>query len=200
MRYVTSESLNAVKSTKALCKAAAGVGLAMSLSGCLLTLPYWNQSFNNHTDAVRVQAWTDYSGNPIRIQCSPAHHGGLYQPFGQPTWTLVEAITPTTPGVVDSDGFTIYSVSRNLPLPAACWRQDPSNSIWYTALRARQRAPNPFSGEMEGRIFDTHDRAGLECLGRSVGNKASWLGYAGERCQLTSSGSTIKHVIIHADS
>ena len=172
-------------------KLAAAAGLLFSLSGCLLTSPYWNQVFDSHTDSVPMQAWTTDSGSTITFQCAQASHGGLY-PYWGPTWHHVANVNPALPGSVDSFGTRIYSAARNHPLPNNCWRQDPANGVWYAAVRALQ----------DGDEYNTFDISGLECLGRENGAAASWLGWLGDGCTKTYSNSNnnIPYVIFRANS
>ena len=175
----------------------AGVaGAAALLSGCLLSSPTWNQSFASHTDAIPLTAFTISNTNAVNFECSPAYHGGLYPPFGTPTWTGVASVTPTG-GALDSDGVKLYAASGNHVLPSACWRQDPANNVWYAAVRARQTGSGaPTAG------FYTVDAAGLNCVTDWVGSSGSWLGWLGKGCQKTYSGSStaIPFVIIHASA
>ncbi len=169
-----------------------GVGIAMlSLSGCLLTSPYWNQEFSSHTNQIPLQAWTTSSTQAVTFECSPAYHGGLY-PYWGPTWSAVTTVSPDLPGALDNAGSRIYSVSYKAVLPGSCWRQDPGNGIWYAAIRAVQN----------GNEYNTFDITGLECLGRENGKAASWFGWIGDGCTKTYSNSNnnIPYVIFRAQS
>ena len=178
--------------------AVGGVLAATSLlSGCLLSSPMWNQSFANHNNAVPLTAWTISDDNPVVFECTAAYHGGLYPPFDPPTWVHVAQATPTG-GALDSKGVALYSASGNHVLPSpSCWRQDPANNVWYTAVRARQAGA---AGPTDG--FFVVDAAGLACVGDWVGQSASWLGWLGKSCHKTYANSTtaIPYAIIHASA
>ncbi len=168
------------------------VGAVMlSLSGCLLTSPYWNQEFTSHTNQIPLQAWTTKSGDAVTFECAQAYHGGLY-PYWGPTWNTVTTVNPDLPGALDNQGSRIYSVSYKGVLPASCWRQDPANGVWYSAIRAVQ----------DGSEYNTFDLTGLECLGRENGKAASWFGWIGDGCTKTYSNSNnnIPYVIFRAQS
>jgi hypothetical protein len=175
---------------------AMAAGAAALLSGCLLTSPTWNQSFTSHTDAIPLTAMTTTNIHSVSFDCSPAYHGGLYPPFETPTWTAVATVMPTG-GALDPHGTKLYTASGSYVLPSACWRQDPANTTWYAAVRARQTGS---SGPVDG--FYTVDAAGLACVGDWVGSSGSWLGWLGDGCQETYSGSStaIPFVIIHAST
>ncbi len=163
----------------------------LSLSGCLLTSPYWNQEFSSHTNQIPLQAWTTDTSHSVTFECSPAYHGGLY-PYWGPTWSTVTTVSPDLPGVLDSAGSRVYSAAYKGVLPESCWRQDPGNNIWYAAIRAVQ----------DGDEFSTFDKVGLECLGRENGKAASWFGWIGDGCTKTYSNSNnnIPYVIFRAQS
>lgn len=163
-----------------------------SLSGCLITSPYWNQEFSSHTGQIPLQAWTTVSNKTVTFECSQAYHGGLYPPFSPPTWNTVINVSPDQPGVLDPNGARIYSAAHKGVLPASCWYQDPGNSLWYAAVRAVQ----------DGSEFKTVDKVGLECVGEENGKAASWFGWFGKGCSKTYSGSSteIPFVIFRATS
>jgi hypothetical protein len=146
------------------------------LSGCLMTTPYWNQEFADHTKAVPFQAFTTNKSIQVKFECAKAFHGGLYPDAASATWVLVGNVTPQGQPLLDSDGNSVYGARKSAVLPAACWRFDPANSIWYAAARATQGAGQD--------PFFTFDNAGLECLGRENGKAASWFGWIGKGCQV----------------
>ncbi len=165
--------------------------LAVSMSGCLLTSPFWGQEFSTHTEAIPLQAWTSNKTAAITFECATAFHGGLYPPFGTPTWIPVANIMPSQNPSYDSLGTAIYSAGVKMALPSSCWRMDTNNS-WYTSIRATQITT---SGTTVYRVFD---QAGLSCLGASIGSSGSWLGWTG--CPLTYSNSSnaVPYVIFWA--
>lgn len=165
------------------------VAVLISLSGCLLTSPYWNQEFTSHTNQIPLQAWTTDSSEDITFECSPAYHGGLY-PYWGPVWSPIITISPELPGALAPNGGRIYSAAYKNVLPANCWRHDPANDIWYAAIRAVQ----------DGDAYSTFDITGLECLGRENGKAASWLGWFSKSCTKTYSNSSnaIPYVIFRA--
>lgn len=166
--------------------------LSTILSGCLLTSPFWNQKFSNHNSPIPLQAWTTSTTGTVTFECSQAYHGGLY-PWGGPhIWTTVANVIPAQPGSLDSSSSRIYSASFYGNLPSTCWRYDSANSIWYSAVRAKQ-------GET---VYKTFDNTGLECLGRENGKAASWFGWIGKGCTETyfNSSTEIPYVIFHAES
>jgi hypothetical protein len=165
---------------------------ASALSGCLLTSPFWNQEFADHTAAIPLQAWTTKKNESITFECSQAAHWGL-TPFGGPyTWTHVATVMPEQAASLDPKRGKIYSAARDASLPSACWQYDSVYNKWYTAIRAKQG----------GTIYSTFDNAGLECLGREDGKAASWFGWIGKNCTKTysNSSSNIPYVVFRAES
>jgi hypothetical protein len=150
------------------------------LSGCLMTTPYWNQEFADHTKAVPFQAFTTNKTIQVKFECAKAFHGGLYPDSASATWVTVGNVTPQAQPLLDSDGGQIYGARKSAVLPAACWRFDPANSIWYAAARATQNQAVLSTGQ---KYFFTFTNTGLECLGRENGKAASWFGWIGKGCQ-----------------
>ncbi len=163
------------------------------LSGCLLTSPYWNQVFDNHTDSVPMQAWTTIQGGTVKFECAQAGHGGLY-PFGAPVWQTVANVSAANSPSYDPSGAAVYSAGISQPLPAACWRQDPANSQWYAAVRASHQNNGNTT------TYYTLDKVGLACMGEENGKAESWFGWLSAGCYLTYSNSStpLPYVIIRA--
>ena len=157
---------------------AIGLSAAMLvlLNGCLLTSPYWNQEFDDHTKAISLQAFTTNKNANVKFQCAPAFHGGLYPSAATTTWTQVASITPQSKPLFDPIGGKVHGAGVRKVLPAACWRFDPANSIWYAAIRATQNTMVLDTGQ---KFFHTFDETGLECLGRENGQATSWFGWSG---------------------
>lgn len=172
-------------------KLAALLTAGFALSGCLLTSPYWSQDMNDHTKAVPMQAWTTNKNVQVTFECSKASHGGLY-PYSSGNWMLVANVNPQQSASWDPLSAGIYSAGKKQVLPASCWRQDPANNVWYTAIRARQ-------GTNEYKVFT---ESGLECLGEENGKATSWFGWLVPGCDLKYSGSStsIPYTIIYANS
>ncbi len=174
-----------------------GVSTALlALNGCLLTSPYWNQQFSDHTAAIPLQAWTTERNKAVKFECAKAYHGGLY-PFGGPVnWISVATINSQGQALNDPLGGKIYGAGLKTTLPANCWRQDPGNSVWYAAVRAKHVSGSRTIS------YQTFDKTGLECLGRENGKATSWFGWINKGCTKTYSGSstTIPYVIFRATS
>jgi len=185
-----------VKALSKTVKLATIVIAVATLNGCLMTSPYWNQEFDSHTDVVPLQAWTTQKQYDIKYECAKASHAGLY-PFGGPiVWNHIETVTPPNKSGKDSFGAKMYSAGIKRVLPASCWRKDPANNIWYSAVRAVQIKP---TGNV---TYQNFDKAGLECLGTEIGKATSWFGWFGKSCVKTYSNSnnTIPYVIFRATS
>lgn len=163
-----------------LIRLSGGVALASLLSGCLLSSPYWGQKIDGHTNKVPIQSFVTSNGTPVVFECSKAYHGGLYPAFGPEQWYHVATVNPTIPPSVDPKSVKIYSASYHNSLPAVCWRQDPANGTWYTAVRSKQ-------GSSKHYVFN---KTGLACLGKEIGLATTWLGWLGKGCHLTYSGSS----------
>jgi len=177
-------------------RAIGAVIVLVTLSGCLLTSPYWNQEFDDHTAVTPLQAWTTDKTKRVKFQCAKAFHGGLYPSAATATWVLVTKVNPGQQPLNDSFGGNIYGAGIKTALPASCWRLDPGNSLWYAAVRARQG-----SGSSTVK-YQTFNKAGLECLGHENGKATSWFGWITKGCVQTYSGSTtpIPYVIFRATS
>jgi hypothetical protein len=154
--------------------------ILLMLNGCLLTSPYWNQEFEDHTDAISLQAFTTDKSVKVKFECAKAFHGGLYPSAGTASWVLVANVTPQSQALLDPIGGRVYGAGKHTALPSACWRFDPGNSLWYAAVRATQNSPVLGT---EQNYFHTFDKAGLECLGEENGKAASWFGWFGDNCE-----------------
>lgn len=155
-------------------------GAALLLNGCLLTSPHWNQEFDDHTDAIPMQAFTTNKSVPVKFQCAQAGHGGLYPSPATASWVHVATVNPQSQPLRDSNNGRIYGASKYKTLPSACWRQDPANSVWYAALRATQ---NTTVLGTDQEYFHTFTKSGLECLGRENGKAASWFAWFSQDCE-----------------
>lgn len=172
----------------------AGVALSM-LNGCLLTSPYWNQEFESHTDEIPLQAWTTEKDKPVRFECATAYHGGLYPAYSDPTWVHVVTVTPQDQSLKDSDGNKVHGAGKKRVLPESCWRQDPGNELWYSAIRAVQG-----TGE-DQKVYKTFDKIGLKCLGEETGGSTSWFGWMNKGCEKAyNNGDDVPFVIFRATS
>lgn len=169
--------------------------LIPTLSGCLLTSPFWNQEFASHTGAIPMQAFSTSTANPVKFECAQAAHFGLYPSPDTASWMTVANVAPNTNGSYDPQGNRIYSAGIKTALPASCWRQDPANSIWYAAIRATQLTTSGGTTQ-----YQTFFKSGLECLGREIGKATSWVGWINKNCVATYSGSTtsIPYVIVYS--
>jgi hypothetical protein len=161
------------------------------LSSCLLTSPYWNQLFKDHTKPVPLQAFTIDQSIPVRFECAKAYHGGLYPTTAQAVWVLVGSTTPASQPLLDSDANKVHGARKLTALPATCWRKD-ANGIWFAAARATQNTTVLDTGQ---KYFYTFTKTGLECVGRENGKSASWFGWIGKGCELSQ-----KHTIFRATS
>jgi hypothetical protein len=153
--------------------------LLVTLNGCLLTSPYWNQEFDDHTEAISLQAFTGNKNVAVKFQCAKAYHGGLYPSAATASWVQVANITPQSQGLLDPSNNRVFGAGTYKALPATCWRFDSANSSWYAAVRATQNTT--VLGTTQ-KYFHTFDKAGLECLGRETGKAANWIGWNGKGC------------------
>lgn len=188
--------LCASASLRLVCRSSVIAAATLSLSGCFLSSPYWNQAFDSHTDKIPMQAWATDKNFTVKFQCAQAGHGGLYPFGGTPTWHLVANVAVADTAIFDPSGAMVYTAGLSKTLPSACWRQDPANGIWYAAVRASHpTSDGPY-------FYYTVDKAGLECAGRENGKAASWYGWYAQTCYKTYSNSSthVPYVIIRADS
>lgn len=182
-----------IVNSKVLVRLSVVTAVAASLSGCLLTSPFWNQVFSSRTTNVPLQAFTTDNSKNITFQCAHAFHGGLHPSENTAIWTTVTTVTPASTGAYDSNGTLMYSASASQVLPAVCWRQD-GNGQWYSAIRAQQGSGSSIT------TYNTFTQAGLECLGTEVGKAANWLAWIGKGCAQTYSNNNnpIPYVIFRA--
>lgn len=160
-------------------KGAYAAGAAFALSGCLLTSPYWNQEFADHTKPISLQAFTTDKATQVKFECAKASHGGLYPSPATAVWVHITNVTPQSSALRDAHGGKVFGAGKLTALPAACWRLDPANSIWYAAVRATQNKNVMDTGQ---KYFYTFTNDGLECLGRENGEAASWFGWINKGC------------------
>lgn len=167
--------------------------LSFSLSGCLLTSPFWGQTYDARSETVTLQSYTIETGTPVVYQCSKAYHGGLY-PFTGNTWITIASVYPSTHAMYDSNGIEAYTASKSLVLPSDCWHYDNANNKYTSAIRAN------ISGNSSA--FSVFDESGLACLGEEIGAAGSWVAWINAGCALTYSNSSTKipYVKIFADS
>lgn len=167
---------------------------SFSLSGCLLTSPFWGQTYESRDDTVVLQSYVTNRSQPVIFECSPAYHGGLYPPLSTPTWTSFATVNPSSYPMYDSDELEAFSVSTTRTLPDACWHYDGASSKYMSAIRARR------SGTTSN--FKVFDEAGLACVGKAIGETGSWAGWINQDCTKTYSNSSqeIPYVKIFAES
>ncbi|MEN8131907.1 MAG: hypothetical protein ABFS45_17345 [Pseudomonadota bacterium] len=184
-----------------IAKVTGAAAVALTLNGCLLTSPYWNQVFANHTAKVPIQAFTQNKSKQVKFECAKANHGGLYPPDAPAKWVLVEKVSPQGQALLDPRGQKVYGASTSTTLPAECWRHDGLTDQWYAAIRATQVSGE---GDSVGSLvkFKTFNKIGLECLGRENGKNTSWGGWIGKGCTKTysNSNSNIPYVIFRAEA
>jgi hypothetical protein len=193
-RFSVSDPSSKFASGPRACKLALIAAVTTLLSGCLLESPYWNQQFEDHTEAIPLQAFTSKADLQVKFECAQAFHGGLYPDASTATWITVANVTPSK-ALFDPKGNKIYGAGISKVLPSSCWRQDPGNSVWYSSIRATQvNGSNTIK-------FMTFDKAGLACLGQKVGQSTSWFANW-TTCAVTYSNSTSKipYVIFRAVS
>ncbi|WP_317930087.1 hypothetical protein [Halioxenophilus sp. WMMB6] len=171
---------------KTLTIAAGMAGATAMLSGCLITSPFWVQTFDSTSALIPIQTWVTSSTQPVKFECSQAYHAGTYPPYGGETWVSLGSVMPSTMPNYDTNGLAMYGASLKRSLPASCWHQDGAydTPTYFAAIRAYQgnsESPN---------YFDSFDLAGLECLGHNVGLLGSWTGWIGKGCEKTYSGSS----------
>jgi len=197
--HTSVKQKNGIIYRKAISAATKWVGVATavaSMSGCLMTSPYWNQEFSSHTDVVPLQAWTTNKNFAVKYECATAYHGGLYPPFGSVVWVQIDTVNPQQQSLKDSFGAKVYGAGIKRVLPASCWRLDPTYSTWYTSVRATQTTNSGVT------TYKNFDKAGLECLGTEVGKATSWFAWLNKGCVKTYSGSStsVPYVIFSATS
>ena len=172
--------------------------LAASLSGCIITSPFWNQEFAARADPVPLQAFTTNKTLTVKFECSQAYHGGLYPAFGPETWVNVTSVMPSQQALLDPKGGKVYGAGTSIVLPAACWHAEETQSglRYRSAIRASQTAAN---GGVSKFIF-TYDNAGLGCLGQANGNAANWFSTGVSNCaeKYSNTGNAIPFVIFSA--
>jgi hypothetical protein len=146
----------------------------------MLGSPYWNQEFEDHTEAIPLQAFTSNKTAAVKFECAKAFHGGLYPSSGTATWIVVANVNPQSQALLDPSGNKVYGAGKSKTLPGSCWRLDPGNSLWYSAVRATQNTTVIGTSQ---KYFHTFDKAGLECLGTENGKARSWFAWFGQSCQ-----------------
>lgn len=170
----TIQRITSSRATRASARALGVATALLALNGCLITSPYWNQEFSDHTKAIPIQTWVGSKSTQVKVECAQAFHAGLYPSEPSANWLFVTNITSQSKGLLDPQGVAVYGAGKSMVLPANCWREDPANNIWYSALRA-----SVVGSSVKFKIFDI---AGLECLGRENGKAASWFGYPSKGC------------------
>lgn len=161
--------------------------LAIGLTGCI-TSPFYGQQMQSRFDPVPFTFWTFDKNNSVTVECAQASaHGNAYGSY-QP----VDTVWPGNKGQLDPKGLMVYDASKNLNIPSSCWRYYNlgGGTNWITVLRVKQNGS-------DGAVY-TFDKAGLECLGKWNGNKASWTGWLAYGCnkKYSNTGGTIRTVFL----
>jgi hypothetical protein len=166
--------------------------VCLGLSGCI-TSPFFNQEFSSRSDEIPFTVWTFDKTKPVTIECAPLRGAFSVVPAGT-VYRHVATISPDDQGMLDAEGQIIYSVSTKQVLPRDCWHNLRNRPGYSSSIRVLQ------DGSDSG-IF-TFDKPGLECLGRWIGHKASWVGWFGHNCNKNFLGTTtaIKSVLIKAST
>ena len=162
-----------------------------TLSACLITSPYYDQTFSSRSDAIPFTVYTADGNTPITIECAQANahrHRLSSRPYQE-----VATVQPATQGILDPSAGKIYSASTALVLPTECYRNYPQFSDddydWITVVRVSQ----------EGSGMLTFDQAGLACLGEWVGKERNWFSWLNYNCNKRySSGDAYRHVFLRA--
>lgn len=188
-----SPNTNNSRRSGLLSKAVKGAGLLVALStlnGCLMVAPYWNQAYDDHTQPVRLQAFTTDKTKSVTFECSKAYHGGLYPNGSGGVWSTVHVQNPAAQEIHSADiANKSHGAGKSKVLPESCWRKDPANNIWYTAVRAGQTASSKFR---------TLSKAGLECVGTEVGKSRNWWGWYNKSCHQKNGSGDITYAIFYA--
>ncbi len=148
--------------------------ICLGLSGCI-TSPFYGQKFSSKSDEIPFTVWTFDKTQPVTIECAKASaHGGVYSL--SPAFHNVATIFPDNQGMFDANGLKVYAASTKKVLPAACWRNYdfPGPHDYITVIRVLQNGS-------DSSIY-TFDKPGLECLGKWIGNGASWVSWLSHSC------------------
>lgn len=173
-------------------KVALAVFGMLCLSGCLIS-PFYGQKFPSRADAIPFTLYTTDKSKSITIECAKASaHGGPYN--GNNSYQAVATVWPSTQGMRDPSGNTVYSASTSKVLPSDCFRYyNYSDSYDYiTVVRVLQ-------GGSDQQIY-TFDEPGLACLGQWTGSGRSWFSWLNKNCQkkYINTGETIRTVFLRA--
>ncbi len=148
--------------------------ICLGLSGCI-TSPFYGQKFESKSNEIPFTVWTFDKTKAVTIECAKASaHGGPFN--GSSSYQHVTTIWPDNQGMLDPKGSTVYAASKKMALPADCWRyyDYPDQYDYITVVRVLQDGKDTS-------IF-TFDKPGLECLGKWMGNGASWLSWLSHSC------------------
>jgi len=169
------------------------LSVAILCSGCI-TSPYWHQTFPDHNAPIPFQSWTTDGFEPVAIECSPANRSGLL-PNADGNWEFYTHVIPDieTP-TLDSEGGKMFSAGESLFFTTDCWTRDARDGKWYIAIRAH------FVDRATGnrRPFITFDKAGLACLGETMGRSRKFYNVR-DNCHYQVSGQAATYVIFKAD-
>lgn len=186
-------SKSSVKNTTSKFFKASLAAIAISsLSACLIS-PYYGQKFSSRSSEIPFTVYTADKSKPITIECAKASaHGGPYN--GDGSFQSVATVWPATQGMLDPSGNKIYSASTETALPADCYRyfNYPDDYDYITVVRVLQ-------GGSSNAIY-TFDKAGLECLGKLIGEGVNWFHWLNKGCHkvYSNTGSTIRTVFLKA--
>lgn len=173
--------------------------LAIVLSGCAVTSPYWGYVPASTSAPIPFQAWTPKNDAPVVVECatSTTAHGNPTD--GEASYIVAANIAVSASKSLDGAGGALYSASASVILPSSCWDYFGDYDFWQANVRVSQTTN--WSDGTHKVIFSSYDKPGLECLGRETGKRASWSGAVGHDCEMTYLGESTKipYIVLRID-
>lgn len=155
-----------------------GALLVATASGCSITSPYWGYTPASTSAPIPFQAW-NISTSPLYVECANDTTGHGSPTAGEASYIPAATLSTSTLPSLDSLGQAIYSASKNVTLPAVCWKfHSYSPSFWQANVRVVTKNADGSKSALQN-----FDLQGLECLGRENGRVARWNGHVGKNCE-----------------
>jgi hypothetical protein len=163
--------------------------------GCSITSPYWDYVPASITTPIPFQAWT-LSTAAHYVECANDTTGHGSPSAGEASYINAATLWPSSQPSLDSVGAAIYSASKQVTLPSACWKYFGDYDFWQANVRVVQ-----LGADGKKQPLRSYDLDGLECLGRENGKVARWNGHLNKGCEKTYLGSStvIPYIVLRIE-
>lgn len=147
------------------------------LPACSITSPYWDYVPASTSTPIPFQVFSISNAN-LQVECANDTNAHGNPANGEASYIWASNLTASSEPSLDSLGNRLYSFSKNVTLPSACWEYFSDWDFWQANVRVVY-----VNSDGTKVPYSSYDRLGLECLGREVGKAASWFGAVNKGCE-----------------